>query len=350
MSTPATIAFVDESGLSNLPAGLLATVYSGAIPISANIVGTAYLQTGGIATFANVQPNSEYCATFVGAVTQSPPTTALCVFTTPSTGASTAIVLGYVSPTLSIAGYAAAQTSLYPLNRFSPAALAPGGTAYALAYGLAALLARLDLQTQTTRAALRLQSCQGGAIDSWAYDFLGNFFTRCPIDTDASWYNEILAILQTPKTTIGGLQSILKTFLPCILFNFKPMTVAFDTEGSVDNYGGVDEVPTQIPVAPTIPIGADNYGGVDTQGFVDAPTPAVQTPAVSVFDSQSNPALSATISPNIVPGQFCVYFSYPGYTDANIRPIAPLTPLLAQIVGLWKASGVKAIYATNLTA
>ena len=69
-------------------------------------------------------------------------------------------------------------------------------------------------------------------------------------------------------------------FLPCILTQFKPQTLAVDTAGGVDTFGGVDIVPTPPTVAPTIPIGADTYGGVDTLGFVDAPAPAIQAPTV----------------------------------------------------------------------
>jgi hypothetical protein len=346
-----TVNFVDETGLNPLPAGLLATIYSGAPPLlPANIIGAAYLQTGGVAAFANVQPNSTYTATFVGAITQVPSMTSSCTFTTGTDGPTIAAVVGYVSSALSVAGYAAAQTSNYPLNRFDQSALVPGGNAYNLAYGLAALLARLDLQTQTIRGALRLQSSQGIELDSWAYDFFGPFFTRCAADTDATWYAEILAILQTPKCTIAGLQRIITTFLPCILTQFKPQTLAYDTAGAVDTYGGVDVVPTPPPVAPTIPIGADNYGGVDAFGYIDAPPPAIQTPSVLVFDSQSNPALSAAITPNIIPGQFCVYLQFPGFSDAGIHPIAPISPLLAQLVALWKSAGPACVFAANITS
>lgn len=323
-SLPVTqqLQFVDETTFNPLPAGVVVSIYGGTTIMTSTLVATVYLIAGGYAPIAPLQTNGVYTATFVGV--QAPSVS--CQFVFNGYNMTVAVVYGYRSPTLSSSGYAAEMTGLWPTGPawFGDAAKVPGGVAYAVAYGLAGQIASFDSAVQTELGRLRVQTCVGSDLDTWAADFLGHYFVRPTGATNSQWYALVLACLQIPKCTIAGIQAIVTAWIQWIAAEFGALQpLALDDSGALDTGGGYLDTPTTSAI----------------QGY----------PSILVFDAQSNPTLSAALSPAVTTtsGQFVVYFRYPGYTDATISIIRPLTPLLSTIVGLWKAAGTTPVYAAN---
>jgi len=229
-----------------------------------------------------------------------------------------------------------------------------GQNSYALLRGLAESLAVEDAQLQQVLGAMRLQSCTGASIDSWAYDvFAGAFYRFAQYgETDAQFISRILSILSIQKCTIAGLQAIINVFWPWVSLQFGNVNIGMDTSiGGLDASGGLDVAGsgTGGAVSSTgLGIGESTFGGYDTgQQFYDAPGPASLPPTPIVFDQQSNPLWSSYIVPNIVPPYFCVYLRLQNYSDTLIHPIASPSSILSQLVNVWHAVGTVAVYATN---
>lgn len=334
------VTFYDETGVNPLPAGIKVTVLAGSI-----VIGQGWTLAGGVAVIP-LGASGSFLATFFG--TQAPQGSA--VVATDANGNAIVIVNGYRSPSLSVLGYAIEETNLWPTGWFSDVARTTGGNAYAVAIGLAGVLNFLDQQGQTLLAMERLQSCSASDIDTWAFDFFGPEWTRFVGQTDASWYAMILAILQIPKTTCGGIQAIINVFWPWIALQLGTANFAEDTGygGEDTNQGGEDVSNNIIAPAASQALGDDTHGGEDTTtGFEDSPAPTVLPPNAIVFDSQTNPALSSLITPNIVTTQFGVYLQYPSFSDTLIHPVLAQSTLLDYIVRAWKAAGTVPIYAQN---
>jgi hypothetical protein len=296
------LQFFDETGVNALPSGILVTIVG-------TVEGTsqAYTTPGG---YVAVSPDAGASCTAAFFGQQAPPEPQ--IFTANVDGSTTAVtVAGYRSPALSQAGYIGAQIELWPRGWFSDAARSPGGVAYALATGLAATLAALDSQIDSTLAAMRLFTSSGTEIDSWVEDFLGSSFPRVVnmntgvVESDASYIYRIVRRLTLLLTTYDCVQGVVTDYVTAI-------------------------------------------------GFTAA--------TITVFDQQTNPQLAAAVG--IAPPQFCILFAYPSNKPAWTLGTSYLgtttilggstytfeNPLSAQfdaLVRSIKAIGTKPVYATS---
>lgn len=346
------LSFVDASGNNPLPAGIIVSLYAQSGPL----VGMGMLQAGGV--YPQPFAAGSYTASFVG--TQAPAGSVSFV----STGSSLVVAVpNYQSPVYSAAGYAA--EAAYHLTRgwFTnpngtstlPSGVGPVLYPVLLALGEGKEIADADLQQ--VLGALRLPSSQGASIDSFAYDFFAGTFYRFAQygETDAQWISRIESIFSIEKATVAGMQAIINVFWPWILLQMGAtnQNLAFDTGlGGYDTTGGVDFTSSSVSANNAQAgqsQGVDTFGGDDNGSpFIDGPAPTLLTPVPVVFDSQSNPTLSALIQPNIVPLQFCIYLRYLPNSDALIRPINSPSAILTALVNAWKPVGTTPIYANNL--
>lgn len=328
------LQFLDQAG-NPLPAGIYVAVYPyGVAPTGANLVGSAWTTAGG---YANVTVSSAvtYTAVFVG--TQAPKSPV--VFSGASGNITAVVVAGYRSPSLSQAGYAAEQAAKWPMGPgwFGPAARAPGGIAYAIAYGIAGALASLDLSAQEELQRLRLWSATGSDIDSWAADFLNGWFPRVSGETDASFTARVYALLSGQVCTIGGIQNAVQLFYNAIALELgseAAQNLTFDSQGGFDSWGAFDVAP----------------------GFAPTVTP------ITVWDAQSAQKLAQVYG--IVPPQFVIQIgSHPpaavewfldhghlnresfliDVTGYTLSPTAP-DPRLGALVTLIKEHGTEPMY------
>jgi hypothetical protein len=337
------IAFVDETGLNPLPAGLEVSVYPATGPQNAStLVGTTWLAAGGIAN-VTVENAVNYIAVFFGR--QAPQN--VQAFVGGSGTTTTAVVQAYRSPTLSIQGYTAEHVNLWPKGDawFGDAAGQQGGNAYAVAFALSAVLAEMDAGVQYELERARAQSSIGPDLDSWAADFLGNFVIRLYGESDLSFYGRVVAALSANKTTIAALQAIVTLFYQAIAQQMATSSVpnlSYDGFGSYDGSGGYDATFT-------------------------APSAASVIPFIDVWDRQSRPDLANlyNVNPNNDDGSFviqvgltdplgqawfldqsfldCTTFLAAGADEASITTTAP-DPRLGALVTFVKAAGTKPLY------
>src|SRR5579862_6381033 len=179
------LQFFDETGLNPLPAGIAVSVYQTQVALvgpSQSLgnfglyIGTAYTTAGGKVAI-DVDTAISYIATFsasgqapgVGATSSLP----FVGFIGSSSDPTVVTVTGYRSPTLSVTGYAQAQVSNWPKLWMLKAASTPGGNAYGVAIMLGAIFNKADEFFELVHGAMRLQSCTGAQLDTWAYDFFG---------------------------------------------------------------------------------------------------------------------------------------------------------------------------------
>lgn len=356
----------DETGVSPLPPGILVTISSvtpaapsiklltesgnilttesgielsvaPATPQTQTIAYSGYTQLGGTVGFTPMAA-VPYVATFYGTLGPSTPQS--------FNGASkpgqvtTVSVAGYRAPFLSQGGYIGAQMQHWPPQRFPDSALQPNGVAYALAYTFAYLLAYFDVETQQTLASERIQTCVASQIDSWAFDFFGNYLLRFPGESDAIYLGRILSMFG-PRCAIDAIQQVVQQFYVATALQTQlqqQQNIAADIIGAADISGGAD---VYIP-----------------------PTPIDQLiPNVTVWDAQSNPTLAQTY--NICPPQFVVQINFDnsagwfldyGYLDydsfltsggAVSVSTTPPDPRLGALVNLVKAAGYKPMYAVS---
>jgi hypothetical protein len=337
------IAFVDETGLNPLPAGLQVSVYPATGPQNAStLVGTAWLAAGGTANIT-VENAVSYVAVFFGR--QAPQTAQTFVGGSGTT--TTATVQAYRSPTLSLQGYTAEHVNLWPKGDawFGEAAGQLGGEAYAVAYGLSAVLATMDGGVQYELERIRAQSSIGPDLDSWFADFLGKYVTRLYGELDPSFYGRGVAALSSNKTTIAALQAIVTLFYQAIAQQMATSAVpnlSYDGFGSFDGSGGYDAT-------------------------FAAPSAASMVPFLDVWDRQSRPDLANlyNVNPNNDDGSFviqigltdplgqawfldqsyldCTTFLAAGADEATITTVAP-DPRLGTLVNFVKAAGAKPLY------
>lgn len=173
--------------------------------------GTAHTQTNAIgAGFVGLSGSLDvvlpaqgvYDADFAGV--EAP---ILGVTFTSNAGDTVVQVPGFVSPWKSTQGYVAAQIENWPFGWFADQGLMP--VAFNVAFGLAVLLAQTDSQAQRVRLAMRGPTCIGPDLDSWQRDFLGDTLPRYPVDqTDASYWQDILAALSSHRLTLAALQYV----------------------------------------------------------------------------------------------------------------------------------------------
>jgi hypothetical protein len=330
-----SVYFNDETGKNPLPPGVLVSIYlAGMAQTAGNVVYSGYTQLGGVISF-NPKAAVQYVASFYGALG---PSTTQAFFGSAQGGVSTVVsVQKYRSPFLSQAGYVDAQIQHWPPGRFGDAALEPGGVAYALAYTFAYLLAYFDIETQQTLSSERIQTCVAAQIDSWAFDFFGQYVLRYPGESDAIYLTRILSLFG-PRCTIPAIQQVVQQFY---------VATALQTQQELQQN-----------------LAADIVGAADISGGADvyiAPTPIDELiPDVTVWDAQSNPALAQTY--DICPPQFVVQIAFDNsqgwfldysFLDFDtfltnggalvVSDAAP-DPRLGALVSLVKACGTKPMY------
>lgn len=341
MAAPTSgLQFVDEDGNSTLPAGISCTIYNADVNGNpTTLVGSAYTTFGGYCA-VDVSLAANYVAEFVGA--QAP--TANQTFSG-SSGLTVVTVANYRSPVLSPLSYANAACTLYPIGWAGASELLVGGGLHAVMRGLLGPTASIDSLMQQVQGALRLFSCTGSLIDSWAADYLGSYIVRYDQESDASFMGRVVAALQMPKCTIAALQAIVTAFYAAIATETGEASyqnLTFDGQGGYDTWGGYDM----------------------SQGF------APVVPSVSVWDRQSNPTLANLydVNPNNDDGSFVIQIAWsPPNEDAwyldhghvdyesylidigsyTLSDTAP-DPRLGALVNFTKAGGTKPLYLTGI--
>lgn len=250
-----TLTFYDETGVNPLPAGLQCFMYPhGAALTPENLVGTDWTQVGGILTDIRTSLSTPYVAVFTGRQAPQNPVP----FVTNFEGDSAIAVGNYVSPAHSVEGYASAQTALWPGGPgwFGPEAKIPEGNAYALAYGLAAIVEQLDSETQYEIEKIRLQSSILTDISTWAFDFLGPYFPQYDGEPNPAYRARIIALLRSPKCTLAAIQAIVIAYYQAIQYELLPNSVqnlALGVAGALGSRGALGELFTPGSSAPIIP-------------------------------------------------------------------------------------------------
>jgi hypothetical protein len=312
-TTPPIIQFFDETGINPLPAGILVTISTPA----GVAVASAWTWPLGL---CNIQltPEQTYVASFSGSFqAPSAPVTFVAAGTAGITQAwndgrtwdeggqdwnetgqvnalSTVSVGSYRSPSFSNQGYALEQTSRLVKRWFGSTARAPGGVAYAIAYAYGAALAALDQQSQQNLQAMRLPSCQGGQIDSWALDMIGPLFQRFPFESDQLYIQRCLIMVSRPRCSIAAIQKFVQAFYASIALESSVMggeKLAYDVAGAMDISGGFDVEPPGLP----------------------APVPP---PPVLVWDGMTQPTLAAEF--DVVPLEFVIQIGVIQASNAQV--------------------------------
>ena len=398
----ARVVIFDETGLNPVPAGIFVNIFRPPSPPAVltwtrastlsplpQYDGVTHL--GGLfdVPTLNLVPGQLYGIMFTGV--QAPGQCSAHFIAAPVGALSIALASAYRSPSLSQLGYTQEETDFWPRGWFSSAASSPGGNAYGLAYGLAGVLGSpiingivdansadqdlttpilnngvpnighwsLDESTQQTLEEMRLETSQGADIDSWVLDVLDSVFVRCTDETDYAWIQQVIQILTIFRNpglvTCAGIQAILRMLYPCFL-NIYNQTLALDTQGGLDTWGGFDIVPGQGHGLPKQWMGLDTQGAFDTLGFMDegfnvsgtsgTSGPVYYTPEIWVFDGETNP-LWASYLGGVPPPTFVIYFQYAGIPDSAMARITYFIGVLDQLVRAIKAEGTTYIYASN---
>ncbi len=350
------LQFWDETGLNPLPAGILVTVYQtdepaiGAWQTVTGFgveIGSGFTIAGGLCNISVAQAVA-YIATFSGSgqapgATQSGPVPPFVAFVGGNPLLPTSITVpGYRSPTLSTIGYAQSQIAVWPKGWIDSSGSTPGGVPYNIAILLGALFAKADSFGEILHGALRLQSCTGSQIDTWAYDFFGGNLPRYAGEGDASYYARILIALQTPKTTLADIQAMAQAFYDAVNgIQIPGQGMSLDLQGGLDVQGALD-------------VTQGDSGG---SGLV---------PTVFVWDRQSRPDLADkyNVNPSNDDGSFVIQvgigdatgwyldYSYLDYDTYLIDPGSytlssdPPDPRLGALVNFVKAAGTWPLYLT----
>jgi hypothetical protein len=372
------VTLYDEiiGGSNPLPVGVVANFYGGTLVAGTPISG--YVSLGGVVN-VTLAANTLYTVAFTG--TQAPSVTAQ--FRTDSSGNGVCNVIGYRSPSLSSYGYAIEETNLWPTGWFSATASSAGGTAYALAAGLGAVVGSADYMAQAVLAKMRLQTCTGAAynlpltfdgtgaydsfgytdaeyatdaIDTWAADFFGSLWVRQSGMSDAQWVSLILALLQTPKTTLSGIQQILTAWAPVYGTSIGTgVSPSLGTDQGNPAASGTDiTVPPAAGATPTYTDTAPGAASISGRNIIvfDSQVGAFPNPSGGAPIIQSATTLNgylASISSGLSAGEFCVYFQNPSSADSGIHPVTISSTLLTLLVQNWKADGVNYITGTTAT-
>src|SRR5580704_4752815 len=184
------LTFVDEVG-SPLPPVVKVSVYSITNGFQGQLIGQGYTNFGGsLAITLPPGPTNEYVAVFTGfAAPKNPitfgPSGLPCYYDLGyfydqgwQYDGGNVLVTNYRSPALTGLQYATAACLLQPSLWYPPTALSVGGILHSLLRGMTAGIAAEDLNAQAILEMLRLQTCVGGEIDSWALDMVGPLFQR----------------------------------------------------------------------------------------------------------------------------------------------------------------------------
>ena len=337
-----SLIFVDETtGTSPLPPGIQVSLYPPGPQNASTLIAQAFTLIGGTCAI-DVAAATNYVAVF-NLSFEAPQVSV--AFTGSGANPQTVPVTGYVSPTLSQASWINVQLGLYPNNWY--VSQAQGTMPFGFAVIYAAALGALDVFSQTTQGADRLQSCFGNEIDTWALDFFGQWLPRYDEESDASYYARILAALQAPKCTLAALQNVTLAFYTATALESgmsQSQNLTFDGQGGLDTWGGFDV----------------------SQGFM------ANIPAVFVWDRQSRPDLANqySVNPGNDDGTFVIQIgTSPADENAwyldhshldyeafllnigaySLSPTAP-DPRLAALINFVKAGGCKPLYATAIVS
>lgn len=330
------------------PAGVQVFAYIANGPIGpATLVSSGWTRAGGtVPEITTLQAGTAYTLVFIGR--QAPPFN----YTFDYDGSGTVTVMQYASSSLSTSGYAALQAQrLWPkgVGWWGDAARQPGGVAWALAYGIGAALNYFDAAIQKQLESSRLQSCSGTEAASWATDFLGSLLPQYPSEPIDAYIGRVMQWLQNKSATSVGIATVVKMFLAALQYFPTQPIVGMDTQGSLDNYGSLDDpIVTSQASAVNAAIATDTRGALDTLGGFDVASTAFNPPNVIVFDWQDNPTLAAIMPLAQDQGEFCVYFQYPGHSDSGMTAMGNVPTILQTWVNAIKAAGTLAIFATNL--
>jgi hypothetical protein len=302
-----TYTLLDAGGVNTLPPGVRVSVYpAGALQNPTTLVDSGYTLVGG-RVLLDLAFSTAYVATFFGSQAPKQPITFTSPASSGDTAAFTITVSPYTSPVLSQAGYASALKEMYPTRWLKDAPIADD-----LFSSEGAVFSAVDLQAQKTLAAMRLYSCEGSQIDSWAADYLGDFprYQSEPhtIAGDSHYRARIVVALITPNCTLNAIQS-------------------------------------------------------KVQSYIDG-NPSAQQGTVLVFDLQSNPTLAAQVGIVDGDGKFCIllpsttnhnfaFFVNRSYLDRNSFLIAlneasvatNVDPNIIAIVNRAKMGGYRPVYA-----
>lgn len=328
------VQFTDEAG-NAMAAGVQVSVYpAGLEQTPTSLVGTDWTQAGGLCPNLSLVSGTSYIALFVGR--QGP---AFAQEFVGASGTTNVQVVPYRSPSLTTTNYATLQTSALWTKGpawWSDAARASGGVAWALAYAFAKIFGSLDASTQQRLQVARIQSSAGTDVDSWAYDFLGQWLPRYTGESDTSFKSRVYAALVAPKTTLQAIQNIVQAYFTAIS-QLTFAGLAFDSEsGSFDS----------------------------SVGSFDAVTSSVVVPAsILVWDRQSRPDLANlyNVNPKNNDGSFVIQLGYATDSGAwfldnsaldyetfllNIDQwqLSAPDPRLGALVNFVKAAGAKPLY------
>ena len=329
-----------------MAAGVEVKLYPEGVPPSdANLIGTDWTQSGGLCPNLFAVDGQSYVAFFTG---RQGPATAQ-EFTGDGTNPTVVDCLPYRAPSLTTDNYASLITQrLLPkgVSWWGDQYLQPGGgIAWAMARAMGAMLQFFDSSTQDRLQAARLQSSAGGDVDTWAFDFLGQYVPRFTGESDQSFKNRIYAALANPKTTLASIYAMVLAFYTAVETSAGG-ALAFDAP-----FGAFDA-----------PVGAFD---LSTAG-------GGSLPSISVWDHHSRPDLDALykISKRFGVGWFVIqagfnlpalrawYLDY-GYVDYDSFLIdinnwnastTPPDPRLGELVNFVKAEGTKPIYLTTFLA
>jgi hypothetical protein len=344
---PIGLTLVDNDG-NPFPAGVHVIVSLG----TTQVIDGWTRHTGTCPEIVGLTPGAVYTLTFIGR--QGPNWT---VNFTATTGNQIVGVSGYRSPNLNAAGFAKLQTQrLWPKGQgwWGDAARTSGGVAWALAYGIGAMLEKLGLATQQQLEAARLFSCSGNEIATWASDYLGYLLPPIIGEADTAYIQRILTWMTVVipwVTTSTALKAVAQMYLSILKYFKSGQMMSLDTTGALDTRGSMDDpIVNSQGSSPTAAIGLDTQGALDNLGGLDVATVQFNPPTIIIFDWQDNPTLSALLPLNRDNGEFCVYFQYPNISDNSIHLMGVVPSVLQLWVNAVKAQGTLPIFATNYTS
>lgn len=302
------LQIIDEVGCP-LPAGVQVSIY-GVNADGFQLIGTPYPLTGVLTHNGNVQINwplpapASYIAYFVGnqapkqpvafssGVPQGPPgqyDTGLKFDSgnyydtnPPQQNPTSFTVPQYRSPIKTGVEYGNEAAFLASAGWYNPNATLTGGVLHSVMRGLMGAQELLDNSCEIAHESLRLGSCIGSEIDSWALDMVGPLFARFNGETDANYLVRIGLMIGRPRCTINAIQAIAQAFYNSIAGepgNPLANDLAFNTAG-----------------------GFDATGAFDTSAPGSGPAPSGTT--VFVWDSMTQPSLATEFG--IVPTQFVI--------------------------------------------
>ena len=207
-----TYTLLDSNGTNPLPPSVVISVYpAGAQQNAQTLADSGYVLVGGRVKLTLLE-NTAYTGVFSGYQAPVQPISFTSPTSTSDTTALTIIVAPYTSPVLSAIGYAEAMLDLEPNKWLTDAAKLPGGNAYNVALGIGSQVAAVDYQAQVLLASLRLDTCEGLQLESYAADFLG-FFPRFPAESDDSYRARIKVELQSDNLTLEAIAKKVQTYI-----------------------------------------------------------------------------------------------------------------------------------------